>query len=98
MTDRPRIDPDFRFPRSKEEMPFGPSLRAGILTESNVGWRVERPVVDADKCVKCLICWTFCPEGVISKDIEIDMSFCKGCGLCANECPRKAITMVAEGK
>ena len=98
MMDRPKIDRDFQFPRCKEEMPFGPSMRAGILTESNAGWRIERPVVNTDKCIRCLICWTFCPEGVISKDITIDMDFCKGCGLCANECPKKAIMMVPEGK
>jgi Pyruvate/2-oxoacid:ferredoxin oxidoreductase delta subunit len=27
-----------------------------------------------------------------------DLDFCKGCGICAHECPRKAISMVAEGE
>lgn len=27
-----------------------------------------------------------------------DLNYCKGCGICANECPRKAITMVLEEK
>jgi Pyruvate/2-oxoacid:ferredoxin oxidoreductase delta subunit len=26
-----------------------------------------------------------------------DLEHCKGCGICANECPKKAITMVMEG-
>jgi pyruvate ferredoxin oxidoreductase delta subunit len=27
-----------------------------------------------------------------------DLNYCKGCGICANECPRKAITMALEEK
>lgn len=27
---------------------------------------------------------------------EIDYDYCKGCGICANECPTKAIEMVPE--
>ena len=27
-----------------------------------------------------------------------DFDFCKGCGICANECPVKAIEMIVEGK
>jgi Pyruvate/2-oxoacid:ferredoxin oxidoreductase delta subunit len=27
-----------------------------------------------------------------------NLNFCKGCGICAKECPRAAITMVAEGE
>jgi Pyruvate/2-oxoacid:ferredoxin oxidoreductase delta subunit len=32
--------------------------------------------------------------------VEIDLTYCKGCGICAEECPAKAITMVMheEGK
>jgi phenylglyoxylate dehydrogenase delta subunit len=24
-------------------------------------WRSMRPVVDRDKCVKCAVCWLYCP-------------------------------------
>jgi pyruvate ferredoxin oxidoreductase delta subunit len=26
----------------------------------------------------------------------VDLNYCKGCGICAQECPTKAITMVPE--
>jgi pyruvate ferredoxin oxidoreductase delta subunit len=88
-------------PSCKEEMPLGPSAAAGVLIEGNAGWRIQRPVIDNEKCIKCLRCWLICPEGVIDREsefLEIDFNYCKGCGLCAYECPKKAITMVREGE
>lgn len=60
-------------------------------------WRTHRPVLDKEKCSDCLMCWLLCPEGCIAKeDHSIDYDYCKGCGVCEAECPRKAITMVKE--
>ncbi len=68
-------------------------------------WRVLRPVIDYDKCAparsgkpSCFRCWLFCPDGVVSKTLgpQITLDYCKGCGICAEECPPKAITMVEE--
>ncbi len=62
-------------------------------------WRTERPVVDNSTCVKCRTCETFCPDGAITVDesgAHINYDFCKGCGICANVCPVKAIKMVEE--
>lgn len=65
------------------------------------GWRSARPVRDAEACTQCLICWIFCPDSsVCLKDGKVDSfdyDHCKGCGICANECPSKAIQMVPEG-
>jgi 2-oxoacid:acceptor oxidoreductase delta subunit (pyruvate/2-ketoisovalerate family) len=63
-------------------------------------WKTYMPVHDLEKCTKCLTCVMFCPEGAIhySQDgkIDFDLSYCKGCGICAKECPTKAIAMKLE--
>ena len=62
-------------------------------------WRAVRPVVDRAKCVKCAVCWMYCPVQCISERprwFAADMSYCKGCGVCAVECPQNAIAMVEE--
>ena len=63
-------------------------------------WRSERPTYDFSKCIKCGICYIFCPEGCIGKTVcdyyEADLYYCKGCGICAEECPTGVITMKEE--
>lgn len=64
-------------------------------------WRVERPSVNAEICVRCGICAGVCPLNVVQvhkegPPVEVDWLYCKGCGLCAYECPKGAITMVEE--
>ncbi len=78
----------------------GVLLDAGSSVNYKTGdWRAFRPVLDETKCVNCLTCWIYCPDIAIKrkeKTVEIDYDFCKGCGICASECPRKAITMKEE--
>lgn len=64
-------------------------------------WKTYTPVRDLEKCTKCTLCVIFCPDGAIhwnaeKDDIEFDYNFCKGCGICANECPTDAIEMRRE--
>ncbi|MBI4188555.1 MAG: 4Fe-4S binding protein [Chloroflexi bacterium] len=73
----------------------------GNATQYRTGdWRSQHPTYDFSKCIKCGICYMFCPEGCIGQNkqgyFEADMYYCKGCGICAKECPTKVITMVDE--
>jgi len=64
-------------------------------------WRAFRPVVDEAKCVNCLLCWIYCPDSAITrreKMIAVNYDYCKGCGICAQECPKQAIKMEEEQK
>ena len=53
--------------------------------------------VDSDKCVACLTCVRVCPYEVpeINSEgaAEINEADCQGCGICASECPVKAIQL-----
>ena len=64
------------------------------------GWRSQRPNTDTKKCIKCGMCYLFCPEGCIKQDENgyflADLYHCKGCGICAKECWPKAISMSEE--
>lgn len=63
-------------------------------------WRSLRPEVEKTKCVKCGICYIFCPDMSFQKTAEgyyeVDLYFCKGCGICAEECITGCITMITE--
>jgi len=64
-------------------------------------WRTMKPVIDPGKCRKCWICYTYCPDSSIIKgerSAEVNYDYCKGCGICAQECPFNAIEMVMEVK
>ncbi len=74
------------------------------FSSSNTGsWRLERPQVNYEACIKCGTCKMYCPTNVITihKDqaecVTFLWDYCKGCGICANVCPKKCIAMVKEG-
>ncbi len=80
---------------------IGAFANGGTAVENKTGgWRTFKPVLDRDKCVDCMICWLNCPDDSIivrdSKMLGFDYDYCKGCGICANVCPRKAIDMVSQ--
>jgi len=87
-----------------KDLPIGGIIvEAGCAETYETGsWRSSRPIHDEDKCIHCLRCWVFCPDSAIiqedGKIVGIDYDHCKGCGICAKECPDKvqAIEMKPE--
>ena len=76
-------------------------IEAGSASFRRTGdWQSERPVLDNEYCIKCGLCWIYCPDAAIglSQDgyYESNLYYCKGCGICANSCPAGAITMIEE--
>jgi len=68
-------------------------------------WRNEHPVIVTETCVAakqgkvtCQICWAHCPDACIAQGAppEIDLTYCKGCGICAEVCPSSPIEMQPE--
>lgn len=87
--------------KPKYEAPWGNS-EDSVVTVPTGTWKVVRPVVDFDSCIKCGICASFCPIQCISKNEDgyylADLDYCKGCGVCAYECPKKAIRMMLDSE
>lgn len=90
-----------------KDLPACDYLEAGSAAAFETGdWRSEKPVWIPENCIQCLFCWVYCPDSsVIVKDGQMtgfDYKHCKGCGICATECPgkkgNKAIKMEAEKK
>jgi len=71
----------------------------GVIVKTGE-WRSFRPIIDSEKCTKCRICALFCPDMSILEtedgSFTIDYDYCKGCGICANECTARAIRIVRE--
>ena len=74
-------------------------VTAGLTAETALF--EARRCLSCGNCLECDNCFGVCPDNAViklgpGKLYEIDLDFCKGCGLCAAECPSGAITMVRE--
>ena len=105
------LNPFYFEPRPRERMPriSNVARRVGSFDEVNLGFPEKRALQEAERCFGCgncslcENCYTFCPDSTVFKKdeheiFEIDYEFCKGCGLCAHECPSHFIEMVREEK
>ena len=76
--------------------------------EVNLGFSEEEAQTEAERCFSCGTCnlcdtcLIFCPDVAITRvdhrGYEINYDYCKGCGVCAEECPRNAISIEEEIK
>lgn len=60
-----------------------------------------RRCMSCGSCFECDNCYGVCPDDAVVKlapgeRYAIDLDFCKGCGICAAECPSGSILMVPE--
>lgn len=60
-----------------------------------------RRCLSCGNCFECDTCYGVCPDNAIIKlgpgqRYEVNYDYCKGCGVCAEECPCGAIDMVKE--
>ena len=76
----------------------------GGLTQQQTAEEARR-CLSCGNCLACDNCWTLCPDIAVLKTrspVEdgsyyiFDYDYCKGCGLCARECPTAYIVMEAE--
>jgi 2-oxoacid:acceptor oxidoreductase delta subunit (pyruvate/2-ketoisovalerate family) len=91
-----------------QQIPVSKRLNVdGLNTEIKLGLDRKIAMSEAERCfhcgtcIDCENCWLFCPEAAITREDKegryiTDLDFCKGCGLCVQECPRDAMQMVKE--
>ncbi len=95
------------FEKQERSKSFKLSIAGRIrdFSEVNQGFSEEGAVKEANRCFHCGVCtmcencYIFCPDAAIEKKNDgymIAYDYCKGCGICVNECPRSAIHMEAE--
>ena len=70
------------------------------LTEENAVFEARR-CLSCGNCMECDNCYGVCPDSAIiklgaGKGYEFNYDYCKGCGVCAQECPCGHIKMVPE--
>jgi NADPH-dependent glutamate synthase beta subunit-like oxidoreductase len=75
--------------------------------EVNLGLDLDQAMAEAARCFncgvcnECELCLILCPDVAITRraggGFEIDLDYCKGCGVCVEECPRGAMIMTREG-
>ena len=83
-----------------QDLPLTPITSVNSAVNQTGFWKTFKPVLDKEKCIKCTMCWKFCPDVAIHMEEdeypEFDLDHCKGCEICAAECPKGAIEMVME--
>jgi 2-oxoacid:acceptor oxidoreductase delta subunit (pyruvate/2-ketoisovalerate family) len=90
-TERPELE------RARRQSSFDEIV--GGLTEQNALFEARR-CLSCGNCFECDNCFGVCPDNAVLKlgdgRYQFDLDFCKGCGICAAECPCGAIDMVPE--
>ena len=82
------------------ETPTGGGRRDNYLSAEEAVYEAGR-CLSCGNCFECDNCYGVCPDNAViklgpDKGFEFNYDYCKGCGICAAECPCGAIEMVLE--
>lgn len=100
------INTDYFMPSARTEHPRLP-IKEGIrsFAETDHTFPFPQAIQEAQRCFNCGLCndcdncRVFCPEVAVKADSSgrtIDLAYCKGCGICVEECPRNAMAIEEE--
>src|SRR5438309_4516785 len=76
--------------------------------EVRLGYTEEMAIRESDRCFSCGVCngcdncWVVCPDTSIVRDqrlnghYAVNLNYCKGCGVCVQECPTGCLEFVPE--
>jgi len=87
-----------RLPAADQLDPAGRGPEHREVHQRAAAWRGAH---GPGNCFECDNCFGVCPDNAVIKlgaglRYQIDLDYCKGCGMCASECPCGAISMVPE--
>lgn len=102
-----RRDCPFAEGKKQEMENRAPQKQKIIFKALKLGFNEEVAMAEAKRCLSnftcsyCEVCILLCPDLCITRnelteEIEIDLNYCKGCGICACVCPKGAIKMIFE--
>ncbi len=86
-----------------EERDFEKEIEGDIGLQNAI--REANRCLSCGNCMACDNCWAMCPDNAVIKlnhfakdgsHYVFDLDYCKGCGICAKECPTGFIQMVKE--
>ncbi len=98
------------FPPSERARPREADSGARVVSFAEVNAALSPAEAEAEArrcfhcgtCNMCGNCFLYCPDSSVIQlenwGFAIDLDHCKGCGVCVEECPRDAMSMVPEGE